>query len=279
MSKKNVLGVVASYRKLGNSEIVVKSAAEKMGDNWVLSMVRLPKLSILPCKGCYACLLPDKECNLEDDVSWLFERMDEADAVIFSAPNYALAPVGIVKMLADRAIQAAAYYERFRRKRTAVALTLGKEEYRGYADTALAAQVGALGLDVAALEYFYGTHPGEAGTAADFEEKTARLASALTDPEYKASVPPERCPLCFSDLFRVRPEGLECAVCKALAALEEGTLRFFSFHSEFSEEGRREHMKWLLMKKKEYPGMRDRLKQVQDRYREGIWIFPQETGS
>jgi NAD(P)H-dependent FMN reductase len=245
-----------------------------MGEDWELSLVRLPKLSILPCKGCYACLLPDKECNLEDDVTWLLQQINEADAVIFSAPNYALAPVGIVKMLADRALQAAAYYEQFRKKRTTVALTLGREEYRGYADTALAAQVAALGLDVAALEYFYGTHPGEAATAADFEGKVARLVSALIDPDFNGSVSPERCPLCFSDLFRIRPEGLECAVCKALATLEEGTLRFFSFHSEFSEEGRREHMNWLLMKKEEYPRIRGRLKQVQDKYRQGKWISP-----
>ena len=279
MRKKKVLGIVSSYRKLGNSEIVAKTVAGKMGDTWALSLVRLPKLSIFPCKGCYACLLPGRECNLKDDVGWLLERIGESDAVIFTAPNYALAPVGIVKMLADRALQAASHYERFRNIRTVAALTLGREEYRGYADTALIAQVAALGLDVVGMDCFYGTHPGEAGMTGDFEEKGAQLARALTKPDVKKTVPPERCPQCWSDLFRIHPEGLECAVCKALAKRKDGTLRFVSFHSEFSEERRREHMKWLLMKKEEYPHIRDKLKRVQERHRQGKWISPPEAGS
>ena len=105
MKKKKLLGIVGSYRNLGNCEIVVKSVAEKLGNDWELAMVSLPRLRIEPCKGCYVCLLPDKKCNIKDDVQWLLEQMADADAIIFTAPNYVLGPVGIVKMLADRALQ------------------------------------------------------------------------------------------------------------------------------------------------------------------------------
>ena len=124
-----ILALIGSYRKVGNSEIVAKATAERMGDDWELSLVRLPKLRIEPCKGCYACLIPDKNCAIRDDTQWLLDRILEADAVIVAAPNYVLGPVGIMKMLADRSIQAFEHIEGFQKKRTAVALTLGREEY------------------------------------------------------------------------------------------------------------------------------------------------------
>ena len=101
MAKKRLLGIVASYRNLGNCEIVVKAIAGKMGEEWDLSLVRLPKLNIDPCKACYACLIPGKHCGLKDHMQWLLDRIREADAVVFASPNYTLAPVGIVKMISE----------------------------------------------------------------------------------------------------------------------------------------------------------------------------------
>ncbi len=274
LSKKKILGLVGSYRKSGNTETVVKATAEKMGNDWQLSLIRLPKLKISPCKGCYACLLPDKQCNIKDDMAWLLECINGADTIIFAAPNYALAPVGIIKMISDRTMQALGYYESFKNKRTAVALTLGKEDYRGYADMALVAQAAPLGLKVVNLHSFYGTHPGETAMADDFQEKIQDMADSLVSEDYEKPVEPNRCPRCFSDLFRVHPQGLECAVCKALARQEGDTLNFFYFHPEFTEEGRMEHMKWLLMKKEEYPRLKDRLKEIQNRYTGGQWLSP-----
>lgn len=276
MNRKKVLGIVSSYRKLGNCEIIVKAVARRMGDDWDLSLIRLPALKIYPCKGCYACLIPGKECNLKDDMQWFIERLMEADAVIFASPNYTLAPAGIVKMISDRTIQAFPFYKELKKKRTAVVLTLGKEDYRGYADTALASQAGTTGLDVVVLRSFIGTHPGESALAPDFQQKIDEMAAALSSDDYEESVGPNRCPRCFSDIFRIRPGGIECAVCKSMANYTDGSLDFFYFHPEFTEEGRMEHMKWLLRKKEEYPRLKDRLKEIQDNYREGEWLSPEE---
>lgn len=274
MSTKKLLGIVGSYRKLGNSEIVVKSTAEKLGSDWELSLISLPRLKIEPCKGCYVCLLPGKQCNIRDDMEWIIDRILETDAIILAAPDYVLGPVGIVKMLADRAIQTQEFIREFGKKKTAVALTLGREDYRGYADTALASQAFVLGLNVVSLEHFYGTHPGEAALAGDYEEKIARLASSLESDGARNEVPPHRCPACFSDLFRVHDGLLRCAICGSTARLEGSKLHFLEFGSKFNDEGRTEHAEWLLMKKLEYPELKDRLREVQDRYRGGTWISP-----
>jgi len=278
--KKKLVGIVGSYRKIGNAEIVAKAIGEKLGNEWNLSFIRLPQLRILPCKGCYACLQPGTSCNLQDDMAWLLERLCEADALVFAAPNYILGPIGMIKMLTDRALQAMSYGTALWKKRAVVALTLGREEYRGYADTALTAQVAGLGLDVVGVECFYGTHPGEVALVSDFGEKIGRLSDALLGNERVGSQYENRCPRCLSDLFRTHPEGLECAVCKSLAKRKaDGSLHFFFFHPEFSEMGQIEHIKWLQMKKEEYPLLKDRLKAIQSCYKDGTWLIPLTASS
>jgi multimeric flavodoxin WrbA len=274
MGLRKLLGVVASYRKIGNGEIVVKAVAEALGPQWHLSLVRLPGLRFLPCKGCYACLLPDKECNLEDDVAWLFERFGNSDGIVFASPNYVMGPVGSVKMLADRAFQAYRFFDVFRQKRTAVALTLGSEEYRGYGDTVLASQVSSLGLQIVSLERFYGRQPGGCAMANDFREKIGRMARSLEGEEPPVNEEVGRCPYCRSDLFRVRATGLQCVICNAMATLEGERLTFSKQDPEFTPEGRIRHMEKLLAEKEQLDTIRAQLKEIQNRYREGDWISP-----
>ncbi|HWR67831.1 MAG TPA: flavodoxin family protein [Desulfomonilia bacterium] len=278
MEKKKLTGIVGSSRRLGNAEIVAKAIGEGLGEGWDLSLIRLPHLRIQPCKGCYACLQPGTSCNLQDDMAWLLDRLCEADALVVAVPDYILGPVGMVKMLTDRALQALARGTALWKKRTVVALTLGREEYRGYADTALIAQVAGLGLDVVGTECFYGTHPGEAAIAVEFQEKIDHLAGALLGDERASVEYGNRCPRCLSDLFRTHPQGLECAVCKSLAERkDDGSLHFFFFHPEFSEEGQIEHINWLQMKKAEYPHLKNRLKAVQSSYQGGTWLSPPQA--
>lgn len=272
---KKVLGLIASYRKLGNSEITAKAIARQMGDEWALSLIRLPKLDIAPCRGCYACLIPGKECMIKDDVTWLLEEIKKADAVIMAAPNYALGPVGIVKMISDRVLQVAHYFHFFKQIPTAVILTLGLEKYNGIARTALSVQTASLGLNITRVESFLGTHPGEAALDDDFNTRVRAVARSLATPETDKPVSAGQCPRCFSDLFRPHPDGgLECAVCKTRARQDGQSLDFYYFDPEFTEEGQMKHMEWLLGKKMEYESLKDRLKKVKDDYREGAWLAP-----
>lgn len=51
-----ILGLIGSYRKLGNTEVLVKEAlmeAQRHGAE--VDMLRLTDLRIEPCKGCMAC--------------------------------------------------------------------------------------------------------------------------------------------------------------------------------------------------------------------------------
>ena len=230
---KKLLGIIASARKIGNTEIVTKVVAEKLGIGWELSLVRLPDISLIPCKGCYACILPGGRCRINDDTEWLLTRINEADAVI----------------------------------------CLGREEYRGYADTGLATQLMSLHLHLVHLEIFIGTFPGEVAVATDFHEKIERMANALASGE-PTTVAADRCPRCRSDLFRLRDNEMECGICRARAKVEGGKLAFYYFDPEYGEDGQEGHARWLIAKKIEYDKTKDGLRKIQEKYRGGKWLIP-----
>ncbi|RLG62999.1 flavodoxin family protein, partial [archaeon] len=100
-----ILGLVASYRKMGNSEVLAREAllaARELGAE--VALIRLTDLHVEPCKGCMACLFKGEPCRIEDDVDWFMNQLLESDGVVLSSPTYILSPPGIVKMLIDRMI-------------------------------------------------------------------------------------------------------------------------------------------------------------------------------
>ena len=101
-----VLGLVASYRKMGNTEVLVRlalRAAELEGAQ--TDLIRLTDLEIRPCKGCMACLFKGERCAVDDDMPKLIDAITGSDGLILGAPTYILGPPGIVKMALDRLIE------------------------------------------------------------------------------------------------------------------------------------------------------------------------------
>ena len=67
---KKVLGLIASPRKGGNSELAVREMMRRFPDDWEKGMIRLTDLDIAYCRACYACLSKGKGCVLEDDMAF-----------------------------------------------------------------------------------------------------------------------------------------------------------------------------------------------------------------
>ena len=101
-----ILGLIASYRKLGNTEVLVREALRAAeGEGADVELIRLTDLDIKPCKGCMACLFKGERCNIGDDMPKLLDAIVEADGLIVGAPTYILSPPGIIKMALDRLIE------------------------------------------------------------------------------------------------------------------------------------------------------------------------------
>lgn len=99
---KNVLIILGSPRKHGNSELLARQVGEgikKAGAN--ADFVRVNGLNISPCQGCGGC---DKTgiCTIKDDMHEMYTRVDVADAVLLASPVYFYGVTGQCKIFIDR---------------------------------------------------------------------------------------------------------------------------------------------------------------------------------
>jgi len=99
-----VLALNGSFRKNGNTEILLKQAlmgAESEGAH--VEILRLTDYKISPCRGCGLCLFRENVCQVkDDDVSFIFSKVKECDGVILGSPCYFLELTAVIKQLIDR---------------------------------------------------------------------------------------------------------------------------------------------------------------------------------
>jgi multimeric flavodoxin WrbA len=97
-----VLGIVCSPRKRGNTEILVKealAAARKAGARTELVLVA--GKHITPCDGCVSCRKTGV-CKIKDDMQPIYHQLEAADAVIFGTPVYFCNVSAQAKAIMDR---------------------------------------------------------------------------------------------------------------------------------------------------------------------------------
>ena len=101
---KKVLGIIGSKRSSGNCEVMVKEISRKIPEPHQLTMLRLPDFKLDYCTGCYRCLIKDRCCVLQDDLSTVLDAISDADALILAVPTYFLSAHSCLKVFLDRAI-------------------------------------------------------------------------------------------------------------------------------------------------------------------------------
>lgn len=98
-----ILIVLGSPRRKGNSESAAAAVAEELtsivqGD---VEYVRLAKLTVSPCIDCGGCEKTG-ECVVEDDMTGLYPKIDEADLIFLAAPTYFYGLSAQIKAFIDR---------------------------------------------------------------------------------------------------------------------------------------------------------------------------------
>ncbi len=99
-----ILGLSFSPRKQGNTEILlgeVLGAAKEEGAETELYSVA--GKNIKPCDGCWGCRETGK-CHIKDDMQELYNKLLEADGIIFGTPVYFYNMTGQGKTVIDRTI-------------------------------------------------------------------------------------------------------------------------------------------------------------------------------
>lgn len=85
----NLIGIIASQRKAGNTAFIVnkilEGARERGAETGVFSF---SDLDIRPCRGCWACHRGDQGCVLNDDMQKIYDALEHADAIVLGLPIY-----------------------------------------------------------------------------------------------------------------------------------------------------------------------------------------------
>lgn len=278
---KKILGIVASPRKSGNCEILTKVIIEAAGSNNILEMIRLTDLDIKGCRACYACLPKEAPCVIEDDLSFLLERIQNADAVVIAAPCYILGPNSSIKKLQDRFVSIGNKYEQYAGKPCVTVTTYGAPNWEGYTEPALNLTARFLNLNLVDSAVFFGAHPAEVIEKPADLQRAQQLGRALFDPGYKRVSKASECPVCWSDILRYDGEKVSCPFCGTRGEIkvdrEKAKLIFYPKDDHrFTDEGRRRHFDaYLNSKKHEFLSKRQYYKELQSPYRNtSYWVTP-----
>lgn len=219
-----ILGLIGSYRKLGNTEVLVKEAlmqAQRLGAE--VDILRLTDLRIEPCKGCMACIFKQEECRISDGWRTFRDMLVESDAVILGAPTYLLGSAGIIKMITDRNIAFMFGTLQSAVKPGAIIGVSGVKGWEPFALPMLNIFMLSCGLRVIDQVMFYAQGPGEILLDDSAMERVRKLGFNIYD---AVSKPVEErkyvgdlgvCPICHQNLFSVKDGVLECALCQAKA--------------------------------------------------------------
>jgi multimeric flavodoxin WrbA len=103
-NKRNmkVLGIMGSPRRQSNTEILLDKALEGAVEAGAeVEKVLVSKLKISPCLEIYACR-KDGNCAIKDDMQALYEKLLEADHIIFASPIFFYGITSQAKAMIDR---------------------------------------------------------------------------------------------------------------------------------------------------------------------------------
>jgi len=227
----NILGLHCG-RRMGNSEILLKEAlmgAEEISGAEV-EIIRLMDLTIKPCTGCEICAKKrsrgeDMECVQKDDhMSFLLQRLLECDALILSTPVYVLTPPGFLMMIADRVFRHA--WAPLKPKVGAVICVGGTD----WVNLALPLANLCLPRKIRIVDQLlvsYSAAPGQVvldeRAISNARKLGRRVGEAMKIPidEVKyLGEEQETCPLCHSNLLRLRGMFVECPLCDVKGRIE-----------------------------------------------------------
>ena len=101
-SNMKVLGIMGSPRRQSNTEILLDKALEGAREARAeVEKVLVSKLKISPCLEIYACF-KDGNCTIRDDMRTLYDKLLQADHIVFASPIFFYGITSQAKAVVDR---------------------------------------------------------------------------------------------------------------------------------------------------------------------------------
>ena len=97
-----ILGLSCSPRKQGNTETLVSEVLEgAKAEGAEVELFSVSGKEIQSCDGCQSCITTG-ECRIDDDMQTVYQKLVEADGIIFGTPIYFYGMTAQAKAIMDR---------------------------------------------------------------------------------------------------------------------------------------------------------------------------------
>ena len=99
-----IITILGSPRKKGNTVKVLSMFEDKVEKNHEVERINITQYKVGGCLGCYKCqkIKGEPGCVQEDDALTIFEKMIQADAIVYASPLYCWSFTSQIKPLIDR---------------------------------------------------------------------------------------------------------------------------------------------------------------------------------
>jgi len=99
-----IITIFGSPRKDGNTAKVLSMFEDKVGKDHEVERINITQYKVGGCLGCYKCQEKKGEpgCVQKDDALTIFEKMIQADAIVYASPLYCWSFTSQMKPLIDR---------------------------------------------------------------------------------------------------------------------------------------------------------------------------------
>ena len=99
-----IITILGSPREKGNTAKVLSMFENKVEKNHEVERINITQYKVGGCLGCYKCQERKGEpgCVQEDDALIIFEKMIQADAIVYASPLYCWSFTSQIKPLIDR---------------------------------------------------------------------------------------------------------------------------------------------------------------------------------
>ena len=99
----NIIILVGSMRKNGNTARLVQSFADGAAQNNNVEIVYVADYNVNPCIGCNSCFVREgNKCFQDDDMVKIYEKLRNADIVVIASPVYFYGISAQLKAIVDR---------------------------------------------------------------------------------------------------------------------------------------------------------------------------------
>ena len=273
---RQILGLIGSPRKLGNSELITKEISRHITVPHTLKLIRLPSLNILPCKACYGCIM-DNPCPLDDDMGFLLKEIVRADALIIASPVYFLGTNAIFKKILDRGFLFFDILQKVYKKPSVLVNLYGMKGRIGAAPHTLLTFASFLGLDVKASVDIHAALPGEVIMDPRNINVAGRLGKMLFSKKKAGAGARVGCPFCGCEFVLMTRHTFICTLCHGKFSIDKDGVRARIKEGDIfgTPEHRLLHKEWLKGMKDRFFDSRKEILRAALKYKDvGEWIIP-----